>query len=149
MQGEMQAKLNADRLELKDIQKALDKRSDIKTRIGDSPELVSVVETAEKQLLKAKAELMKSISDNNLPADAALLRNFKKLEELLNNSFWKGQDRLSLLVAAGSNIPDEMKDARPAHRCDGTYEYYGYISGAVIPDLFGTEFLDVLEVLKE
>lgn len=148
-QRKMQAKLKTDQVELQEVQKALNKLPDIKAQMNDNSELASALETAKMQLQKAKTQLKKSKSDKNPEEDAALLHSLRRLEGQLKNSFWKGQDKLSLLIAAGDQIPDELKKGRPATGCDETYEFYGLINGAVIPDLFGTEFLGVLKALKD
>lgn len=132
---------------LRDSEKALNDmvRKVKEMNLEDRSFQLQLVEVVNKDLAKTKAEIDKSVTNE---ADDGMMKELKPLEEQLNNDFWSGQCKLSLLIAAGLNTPEDLKNSRPNTCCDETYEYYKYVRGEAAADLFGQCFMELLEVLK-
>ena len=105
-----------------------------------------LVESVKKDLVETKKKL--GIERIRNGADIRMMKDLEPLENQLKNRFWSGQCKLSLLIAAGLHIPEDLKDSRPNTCCDERYEYYNYTTGEVAADLFGQSFMEYLGVLE-
>ena len=133
---------------LQDSEKALNATKDKvkEMNIEDKSLQKQLTESVNKDLVETKKNLGMERSTNK--AGNRIMEDLEPLEEQLNNDFWSGQCKLSLLIAAGLHIPEDLKNSRPNTCCDEKYEYYNYITGEVAADLFGQSFMEYLEVLE-
>ena len=71
------------------------------------------------------------------------------VKNLLENTFWRDQSRLSLLIAAEADAQSHLKGVRPnTSNCDQRREYYAFIGACNTEALFGAPFETMLGILN-
>lgn len=101
----------------------------------------------EQTLQKSKEEI--DSSEDALSKDLTQSKSLKELEDKLPEDKWKNHSKLSLLIAAGENVPGELDKIKPNTCCDEAHEYYGCISGEGAEDIFSRVFMEILGALRD
>lgn len=137
---------------IKDEQDRIQKLNDsqpiwqaMKERLKDKGDMLAMVD---EQLEDIKIKRQTAVEQAKLLSKRNTTAGLDQLAMRLANTFWTKQCKLSLLVAAGSWISEDLKKAKPEIYGDDAHEYYRLVSGEAADALFGREFLSILGTLE-